>query len=299
MKKAVYFALAALLLGCALAGCSARQHSASVQDIAPTPGVRRQELDFRNGDKKICGTMYFPGEEKKQYPAVILSHGFGGAGNDNQLYAEKLAQLGYACYTFDFCGGGRSSKSDGAMTEMSVLTEKADLLAVMDGIKALDYIDTDNLFLFGESQGGFVSSMAAAERASEVKGMVLLYPAYVLQDDCWKRHGSIDNVPQTEVIMGNTIGAVYSTDAMSFDIYDILGGYSGPVYILHGDKDKTVDVSYSERAAKTFPHAELKVLHGTGHGFFARKNEAAELLAPWVLSHTDPADFSSESEAEQ
>lgn len=28
---------------------------------------------------------------------------------------------------------------------MSVLTEKSDLLAVMDGIEALNYVDTDNL----------------------------------------------------------------------------------------------------------------------------------------------------------
>ena len=78
---------------------------------------------------------------------------------------------------------------------MSVLTEKSDLLAVMDGIEALDYVDTDNLFLFGQSQGGFVSTLAGVDRLDEVKAMVLLYPAYSLQDGCWERHGSIDNDP--------------------------------------------------------------------------------------------------------
>ena len=43
--------------------------------------------------------------------------------------------MGYLCYTFDFNGGGRESLSAGATTDMSVLTEQADLNAVIDQLK--------------------------------------------------------------------------------------------------------------------------------------------------------------------
>ena len=46
-------------------------------------------------------------------------------------YAILMAELGYASYCFDFCGGSVvKGKSDGKTTDMSVLTEVKDLEAV-------------------------------------------------------------------------------------------------------------------------------------------------------------------------
>jgi pimeloyl-ACP methyl ester carboxylesterase len=189
---------------------------------------------------------------------------------------------------FDFYGGNRASKSGGEMTEMSVLTEAEDLNAVMDGVRALEYVDKDQFFLLGCSQGGFVSSYVAASRPEDVKALILLFPAFALQDDCWSRHASIDEIPETEDVMNQTIGAIYSRDAMSFDIYDVIGGYKGDVLIQHGDKDDIVDPSYSERAAEVYEHAELQILHGAGHGFQSKplKESNAKLLE-FLAAHTE------------
>lgn len=308
MKKMAALISTALVATGMLAGCGAKQEqtaespskvstSSSQMETEPEKKdeIRTEEISFKNGEKNIYGMMYLPAVEEEKYPTVIMTHGFGGMYSDNEIYAKKLAAEGYACYAFDFCGGGRGSKSGGDMTEMSVLTEKSDLLAVMDGIEALNYVDTDNLFLFGQSQGGFVSTLAGVDRLDEVKAMVLLYPAYSLQDDCWERHGSIENVPETESVMNNTLGAIYSLDAMSFDVYDLMGSFTKPVLILHGDQDELVDISYSERAAKTFPDAELEVLNGTGHGFSARQKDAAKIIVPWIEAHTDIATATAET----
>ena len=160
-----------------------------------------------------------------------------------------------------------------------------DLNAVMDGMLALDYIDGSNFFLLGASQGGFVSSYVAAKRPDDVKALMLLFPAYALQDDCWERHGSIENIPETESLMNNTLGAIYSQDAMSFDIYDVIGGYKGDVLICHGDKDDLVDLSYSERAVEVYEHAELKVIKGAGHGFQGKP--LRESLVEFLQAHTN------------
>ena len=59
--------------------------------------------------------------------------------------------------------------------------------------------------------------------------------------------------------MGLTIGRKYNEAAVSFDLYDLIGSYTGPVLILHGDRDPIVPLSYSERAKEVLPDAELKI----------------------------------------
>ena len=78
---------------------------------------------------------------------------------------------------------------------------------------------------------------------------------------------------------GETIG-----DATSFDLYDLIPNYTGPVLLLHGDKDPIVPLSYSERAAETFPNAELIVFPGQGHGFMgASRDDAKEKEVEFFL----------------
>lgn len=98
--------------------------------------------------------MYIPQNAGEKMPAVISSHGFGGTHSVGTRYAENLAENGYVVYCFDFCGGSPSSQSDGSTLEMSLFTEKADLEAVIAMVQGLDYVDSDNLFLMGTSQGG-------------------------------------------------------------------------------------------------------------------------------------------------
>lgn len=76
-------------------------------------------------------------------------------------------------YCFDFCGGAASNRSDGSPLEMSVFTEQADLEAVIAMIQELDYVDQDNLFLMGTSQGGAVSAITGAAHPQEIRGMIL------------------------------------------------------------------------------------------------------------------------------
>ena len=45
--------------------------------------------------------------------------------------------------------------------------------------------------------------------------------------------------------------------------------------ILHGDRDGIVDVSYAQRAAESYPDAELHILHGAGHGFYSSSFDMA------------------------
>lgn len=97
----------------------------------------------------IRGTMYKPEEKQEQLPIAVISHGFMA----NQLsvvkYAKALARWGYAAFCFDFNGGCIRGKSDGKTTDMSVLTEREDLKAVISYAKSLAFTDEKQLILMG------------------------------------------------------------------------------------------------------------------------------------------------------
>ena len=250
------------------AGLLAAQDSPKNGENAALSQWSKKEVEFSCDGKKIAGVLYLP-ESETPVPAVILSHGFGGnyTGFEGG-YCRAMADHGIAACAFDFCGGGRKSKSDGKTTEMSVLTEAADLDAVLDAVAKIPEIDAQNIFLLGESQGGFVSSYVAAKRPDDVRGLIAVYPAYVIQDDARKRAPDLDAAPETMEVMGMTLGKIYNVDALSFDIYELLPNFKRKVLILHGTADKLVPISYSERAVTTFPDASLVKFDGAGHGFW-------------------------------
>lgn len=290
-KRALAMLLSAATLLALLAGCGQSEVGGTPSpDPTPTPKpVRTEELWLESDGKKVYGVMYLPGEEKDSYPTVILSHGFNSSSMLNEGYAESFAKNGYAAYIFDFCGGSPSTKSDGKTTEMSVLTEYRDLSNVMDQIKALDYVDGSRLFLFGLSQGGFVSAYTAAQRPDDVKGLILFYPAFVLQKTYFEQYDSVEAIPDEDFeSMGVPLGAIYAKDARSFDIYEEIGKYKGDVLICHGDKDTLVDLSYSERAVEVYSSAELKVVKYGEHGFQGKlATEATGYAVEFLQAHTN------------
>lgn len=241
-----------------------------------------EPLQFIREEKRLVGELYLP--EKIEKPAlVILSHGFGSNFLKTKPYAKYLVEHGIAAYIFDFIGGGLESKSDGDTTQMSVLTEAADLTTVLMEFKKDSRFK--QIFLLGASQGGFVSTYVAAHHPEDVAGLVLLYPAFVLQEDAKKRTPDLSQLPNVMDVMGVPIGKIYTLDALSFDIYEEMKKYLGPTLIVHGTADPIVPLSYSQRAVKTLNDATLKTIAQAGHGFVGEELQEAEKL---VLRFIDP-----------
>lgn len=229
-------------------------------------------------------------------PAVIVSHGFMANQKTVKHYAEFLADLGFAAFTFDFAGGCvLGGKSDGKTDEMSVLTEADDLCAVLDHVRQLSYVDRSKVFLMGCSQGGLVSALVAAKRASEVAGLVMFYPALCIPDDA--RRGKMmfarfdpNNVPVYFWCGPMKLGRCYAKDAMGLDPFKDIESYTGSVLIVHGTKDKIVDARYAEEAYRRYSErcgaansVELVMIDGGGHGFVGRYDkEALEALKTFM-----------------
>lgn len=301
-KKAGAFLLC-LLTFCllALGGCAgAEPQRESVADTSVPSGAdtgeegpvssesiyayETQELCALRDGLRIYGVIFIPQGAGEQMPAVIISHGFGGTHTAGRQYAEALAQNGYVTYCFDFCGGSPGSQSDGSPLEMSLFTEEADLEAVISMIQGLPYVDSENLFLMGTSQGGAVSAITGAAHPEEIRGMVLLYPAFVMVDRANQLFRRPEEIPDTYYFMWMQVGRAYFEPLLDYDIYGAIAAYDKDVLLIHGDADNIVPLSYSQRALQAYPSAELQVIPGGGHGF---SGDMAEQAAAYMLEYLE------------
>ncbi|MBO6232298.1 MAG: alpha/beta fold hydrolase [Ruminiclostridium sp.] len=240
-----------------------------------TVDITIEELLIPNGDRTVYGKLYAPTEPGK-YPAMIMCHGYNGTNADFIRECSYISRHGYVAYALDFCGGSVNSKSSGSSTDMTITSEKEDLLAVFDYIKAMDNVDNSNIVLFGGSQGGLVSALAAAERADEVKALAMYFPAFCVPDDWGKKYKSAEDAPETFDFWGLKLGRGFVTDALALDVFGTIGRFKGDVLILHGDKDEIVPYSYSERAVEIYENAELIKMPGEGHGFSMQGGQTAK-----------------------
>ena len=280
--------------GCAAEGESRPENGPPQETQGEIPSVpsetlypyETQELCARRGGNDIYGVIYIPRDAGEKMPAVIFSHGFGGTHSVGTQYAEALAQKGYVVYCFDFCGGSPGSRSDGSTLEMSLFTEQADLEAVISMMQGLNYVDRDNLFLMGTSQGGAVSAVTGAAHPDEIRGMALLYPAFLLSEQANEMYQSPEEIPDTSFFLWMNVGRAYFEPLIGYDIYEEIAAYEGDVLLIHGDADSIVPLSYSERALEVYPSAELKVISGGGHGFSGENaREVIRLILEYFETH--------------
>lgn len=236
-----------------------------------------KKIEFNRDGLKIRGHIF----GKKDHPqhAVILSHGFLANERMCRRYAKLLAEMGYLAVTFDFCGGGIISRSDGKSQDMTIFTEKADLLAVVEGVKKR--FSPVSISLLGCSQGGFVSGLLAADLGKEViDRLIMFYPAVCIPDDA--RNGKMllfefdpENIPEILGRFPMKLGGDYAKTVIDMDPYEEMKGYTGPVLLIHGTEDKIVDVRYARKLKEVYADCRYEEIEGAGHVFKGAADEQA------------------------
>ena len=280
MKKQLILAIVPFLFASACNG-NANNNSSNKKEaieIEETTSFKTEGKTIYRDNLKIAGELYVPENTKDEFPLIVLSHGFNENMSKTSGLAKEFARFGVAAFVYDFIGGGSNIQSDGQLTDMSVLTEASDLNIVIDYLLEDERINNDNVFLFGQSQGGFISTYVASTR-DDIRGLIDYYPAFVIRDDAEEQYSSADQVPDPYYMtkMGVSLGKIFYTDAVSFDIYDVMANYQNNAIIMHGTADNIVPISYSQRAAQTIPNCELITYQGAGHGFSG--NDATDAAA--------------------
>ena len=129
----------------------------------------------RNGQGiTLAAILHFPPhfDERKQYPAVVVSHPGGGVKEQTAgLYASKLAEQGLIAIAFDRSYQGESSGEPRQLENPHVSTE--DVSAVVDYLTTLPYVDQIRIGAMGICAGaGYSANAAIQDRRIKALGMV-------------------------------------------------------------------------------------------------------------------------------
>ncbi|MBQ9065936.1 MAG: alpha/beta fold hydrolase [Clostridia bacterium] len=254
--------------------------------------VTTRPLTFECRGNRLRGCVFAPADAPVPNRTVILSHGFASDMRTTRKYTPIFTELGWTTVIFDFPGSGCGT-SAGDSTKMSCVTEKEDLLQLLEYLRDQPWVDPDRILLSGCSMGGFVSALAAGEQPEAVAGLVLFYPGFSIPHSA--RMGYLpdckvdpERIPDTFPCGNLTLGRVFMEDAMQLDPWREIRRYQGPVFLIHGVEDLAVDVEFSRIAAEEYEDAVLVEIHGD-HGFFRSGfPEAKAATQEWLRRWEDP-----------
>lgn len=286
LKSTGIVLLVLALLGAAAAGyLNHIRKTASLHQVVSGGGgtkVSVEELSYFDGLDKTFGKIYRPAEGEGPFPTVIVCHDLGMTGEWGDAFCRLIAGRGFCAYAFDFKGGSPDSRSSGATTDMSVVTEKEDLLRVIRRIRKEKFSDRDRLFIMGHGAGGLAAALAAQEMRKDIAGLVLLAPAFNLPDAAAVRYPKRKDIPDTTVLNGMTVGRKFFRDLENLHPYKWLKRYSKPVLVFQAEEDATVPEEYVIRCFESFSNAELETVAGADHRFSGKMSSINKQTAAWL-----------------
>ena len=269
---------------------SKAQPTAIMEGFVEAPMVKNvKPLWIQNGDRQIYGELFtphstsntqYPSPNTSKKPIAIIAHGFNGTYHYGRNYFDVMQKLGYQCYVFDFPCGSINSRSDNNTLNMSILDEQSDLRAIVNYFHSKGH---QHIVLIGESQGGLVSALTAAQMKDKVSQLVLVFPALCIPQNWRARYPKLSDIPEATELWGVKMGRRFFEEIHDMNTFDIIGKYRGPVLIVQGDKDQVVLIEDSKRAQKLYKDARLHIIPGAGHGFKPKEfQEEAEQLEKFL-----------------
>lgn len=140
-----------------------------------------EDIAFRNGETPLSGTLHLP-KGGRALAAVVLTHGASSPLRSSPLYRhlkDMLPPLGIAVFAYDRRGSGQSG-GDLKASDYALLAD--DALAALRRLKADPRIDPKRVGLWGLSQGGWLSLLAAARAPGEAAFVVSISAPVVTPD---------------------------------------------------------------------------------------------------------------------
>lgn len=242
--------------------------------------MKTERMMIPHGNQRIYCELTVP-HGKGPFPLVIYGHGYGY--NFPLFNLKLLAKKGIATGFFDFGGGSPHSRTTGSSLNMSVMTQAEEMTAVLNELRTHPAIDSQQIFLCGNSQGGYVATITGINNQDLVQGMVLLCPAYIISTNATEYFTLAH--PQSPLQFGNMqISQRYYTDIKDYDPFKAMQTFTKPVTLIHGDADTLVPLAYAQKAAQQFPNAHLMIAKGAGHMLSGYTRQIVNSIQAMILN---------------
>jgi pimeloyl-ACP methyl ester carboxylesterase len=157
-----------LTLGWSSSSCAAKSVAPAAihapWSAQATTIVQTEEKTVRSAGTTLQGTLYLP-PDGRSFAAVVVTHAASSPLRISPLYEhlkEMLPTLGIAVFVYDRRGSGRSG-GNSETSDFDLLAD--DAVAAVRMLKADPRIDPKRVGIWGLSQGGWLSLLAAARSA--------------------------------------------------------------------------------------------------------------------------------------
>ena len=201
LRRTVYFAAIAALLGSGLAACSPGKGAQGAASTTPGLSAQRssaravaavsRNVSFAVGGTTTDATLDIPAHRSGQrLAAALLLAGSGPTDRDGndigagltpytlRLIAGVLARMGVMSLRFDkyFSGetGGGAFGADPSSIDLAAYIRQAD--AAYDFLRAQPETDTGRMLVVGHSEGGMYALLVAESTAPRPAGLALIEP---------------------------------------------------------------------------------------------------------------------------
>lgn len=201
---------------------------------------------------------------KTETPIITLLHCHGNAGFLVSQYRamSPLLPYGFQVFLFDYSGFGFSQ---GKATRNNVLV---DANAALDYLKTRSDVQNTKLVVYGQSLGGHLSAVVAAQREKDIDGLVI--------EGAFSSHKDIaaDMVP--------VLGRVCVKQG--YCATKSIKQFHKPVLVIHSTEDATIPYTMGQKifAAANEPRQfyEIKKCHICGPSYYA-DSISVKIKAMW------------------
>jgi uncharacterized protein len=222
---------------------------------------------------KLAAIINYP-DKNKQYPAMIILHGFTGYKEEAHLegLADALARNGFTTIRFDCSGSGDSEGNFEKNYSMS--NYLGDIKNVYNYLRELEYVDKNKIGIVGHSMGGLLA-IVFASLDQEVKTCVAISSPTILTDVDWLK-GAIERWEELgwfykKLSRDNSnirIPFSFVVDANKFDALIYVKKLHCPLLTVVGLIDDVVTPDDSRKIFKIANEPkELAEIAGAGHDY--------------------------------
>ncbi len=208
------------------------------------------------GGDKIAVKVHLPAEKTRG--TIVFCHGFGSDKEGSyKKRCEFFAKNGLKAVRFDFRGNYESSLE---FKDATLSTRIEDLERI------LEKFEDNNTVVHGTSFGGLVS-IITTNKSEKIDFLGLRSPVTNLESISGIRNQVLED-GFYQHMPGKKVGRKFVEDLENYDLTGISEGINNPTLLMHGTKDKVIDIMYSETFFDKLKSKKRFIKYGgQGHRF--------------------------------